>query len=132
MEAAVGVVARILGPVQFFGGDDVQRHLERAGKGAGLLHVAPGQAGRIGQHGQHPRAQHAMRRGGQKRGVHAAGVSHHQASQLLQPRLQGVQLCSRTLRSLSFSLIRLWGRRHETDYTLRPIQAGPAAASDSP
>jgi hypothetical protein len=62
MEAAVRVVARVLRLVEFFGGNHFKRHAERLRKSARLLHVAPRQRGRIGQHRQHPFAQHAMRR----------------------------------------------------------------------
>jgi len=56
VEAAVGVVARIPRDGPAFGGDDVQRYTSLWGKGAGLLQVAPSQAGRIGQNSKHPRA----------------------------------------------------------------------------
>jgi hypothetical protein len=54
MEAAVGIVACVLGAIQFFGGDTTCSGMPMRRKGAGLLHIAPRQAGRIGQHGKHP------------------------------------------------------------------------------
>ena len=45
MEAAIGVVALVFGPLQFLGLDDVQRHLPLPRKFTSLLKVAAGQAG---------------------------------------------------------------------------------------
>ena len=92
VEAAVGVVALVVGALQFAGLDNAQRNLLLARKGLGLFQVSPRQTGRVGQHGQHTAAQNAMRRGRQVRGVHAAGVGHHQAAQLSQALFQGAQL----------------------------------------
>jgi hypothetical protein len=87
MKAAIGVVALILWPIQFFGRDDMQRNPLLTRKGASLLKVAPGQAGRVRKHRNHAAAEHAMRRSRKKCGIHAPGVSHHQTAQLLQARL---------------------------------------------
>ena len=43
MEAAVEVVAGVFGTVEFFGGDNVERHAEGEGKDAGLFEVASGE-----------------------------------------------------------------------------------------
>ena len=129
VKAAVGVVALVLGPVQFFGLHYMQRHAQRARKGAGLIQIAAGQAGRVGQHCEHPVAQHTMRRGRQKCRVHAAGVSHHQAAEFPQPRLQNFQFCLHRRATgrgarLGFGQgkIRVCCCRHGADYTLLRLQ----------
>ncbi len=88
-------------------------------KGAGLFHVPPRQARRVGQHGKHLVAQNPMRCGRQKRRIHAAGVGHHQPPQLLQPGLKCRQLRGRALHRNCFGLARLCARRHGSDYTVR-------------
>jgi hypothetical protein len=72
VEASISVVALILGPFQFVGGHDMQRHLERLCEGAGLFHVAAGEAGRISEHGKHAGTEHAVRRSRQEGRIHAA------------------------------------------------------------
>ena len=102
MEAAIGVVARVFRPVEFFGRNHFERHAQRLRKRARLLHVAPRQRRRIGQHRQHAVAQNAMHRGRQKCRVHAARVGHHHAAQFHEPRLKRAQLGRRSgLRDLS-------------------------------
>ena len=82
VEAAVGVVAGVLGRGRVLRWHDVERHAERSGKGAGLVEVAAGEAGGVGEDGDHAVAEDAVRGGGQKGGVDAAGVGHHEAAQL--------------------------------------------------
>ena len=81
MEAAIGVIAAILGPVQFGCRDDLKRHVQRFGKGAGLLQIAAGEAGRIGKHGEHAVAQHAMSGRRKESRIHSAGVGDHEAAE---------------------------------------------------
>lgn len=82
-----------------------------------------------------------MRRGRQKRGVHAAGVCHHQGSQLLQPRFKGVHFqhragCSggrdgrRILGAFGLRKICVCHSRHRADYSPvfdEPVSAGGCA-----
>ena len=89
-------------------------------------------ARRIRQHRQHSFAQHAVSRRRQKRRIHASGIGHHQASQLLQPRLKRSQLFRRVRRFgvrgvsriapslpcfLAPLLPALCARQHASDYT---------------
>ncbi len=60
MEAAVGIVALVLGLVQFFGLDDAQRDTMRFSECSRLLHIPAREAWRVSEHGQHAVAQNAM------------------------------------------------------------------------
>lgn len=92
VKAAIGVVALILRAVQLLGGNDVQGDLLRESKVPGLMQIAPGKAGRIGQHGEHFVAQNAMGRGSQKCRINAAGIGNHEPFQRAQLAFKGEQL----------------------------------------
>ena len=66
MKAAGSVVAGILGPVEFAGDDDFERDSLFGGKGGGVRQLGAGQAGRIGDDGQHIAAQGLVRRPGEE------------------------------------------------------------------
>ncbi len=114
MEAAIGVVSLILRLVKFLGLNDAERHAERFGERAGLLHVAPGKARRVRQHSQHAIAKHAMRSGGKKCRIDSAGVGDHDTAELAQTVFKRAQL------GLSKIVLRNSGMRsgcHGCDYT---------------
>ena len=74
------------GTVEFGGHDDFERDSLFAGEGDGIRQLGAGQAGRVGDDGQHVAAQRLMRSPGQKGGVHAAGVGDQgpaQAAEML-------------------------------------------------
>ena len=81
MEAAGSVVAGILRPVEFAGHDDFERDPLFGGKGGCIRQLGAGQAGRIGDDGQHVAAQGLVRRPGKKGRVHAARVGDQGPSQ---------------------------------------------------
>ena len=88
VETAIGVVTLILRTLELVSGYDAKRHFERFGELTSLLQVAAGEAGRVGQHGEHARAQDAMRGCGQECRIDTAGVSDHKAAQLRQARFK--------------------------------------------
>lgn len=92
VEAAVGVVALVLGLGELFGLDDAQRNAVVFGEGFGLLHVAAGEAGRIGKDGEHAVAEDVVCRGGEKGRIHSAGVGDHDAAEGAKAVFEGMQL----------------------------------------
>ena len=99
------------------GRDDVQRHPSALRETARLLQVAAGKAGRIGQHGEHPVAENAMRRGRQKRGVHAAGVGHHHTVEFAQASFDRGKLFGDACRNRRISPISGNASNHKPDYS---------------
>jgi hypothetical protein len=100
MEAAVEVVAGILGAVELFGGDDVEGHAETVGEGAGCIEVAAGQRGRICDDGDHAGAEKTVRGGRQISRVDATGVGDHEAAQLNQTLLESLEFGRRKIRGI--------------------------------
>ena len=141
MEAAIGVVALVVGLVKFLGLDDLQGNLLVVGKGCGLLKVATGQRGRIGQDGEHFVAEDAVRGGGEIRRVDPAGVGDHQGAQLLEASLEGLEL-GKGFRSaggseglagrfgISMRDFCHWTDCHEADYNLFAISGSTGKFSD--
>jgi len=111
VEAAIRVIALILGPLQFVCGHHVQRHIDGVSKSARLLQIPTRQAGRICQHRKHLRAQNAMCSRGQESGIHTPRVGHHQTTQFHQARFQRRQPRSSHL-AVDFNSC-----RHGPDYT---------------
>ena len=112
MEAAVEVVAGVFGTVELFSGDDVERHAESAGEGAGLFEVATGERGRVGDNGDHARAEQAVSGGREVSGVDAAGVGDHKAAQLEQARLESLEFGRGEIRGLGRGRASGKSRRH--------------------
>ena len=81
MEAARGVVARVFGAIEFGGGDDFERNASLPGEGDRVGELSAREAGRVGDHGQHARAERLMSGPGEVGGIDSAGVGDEKASE---------------------------------------------------
>ena len=98
LKAALAIVARIFGAVEFGGGDDFDRNALLVGKGNGIVQLSASQAGRVGDHRQHVCAKSAVGGPGEIRGIHAAGIGDEQSAERSQLCLQlENSLCSRSV-----------------------------------
>ena len=88
VEAAVRVVADVVGIVEFVGLDVLVRDAEALDEGLGIALVRLGQRCRIGGHGDGVRSQHAIRRPRQVGRIGAAGERHDHAAHGSQIREQ--------------------------------------------
>ena len=81
VEAALAVVADVVGVVEFVRVENVGRDAVRGGEGEGGGEFGARQGGGVGDDGQHPVAEHLMRDPGEVGGVGAAGVGDQHAFQ---------------------------------------------------
>ena len=91
VEAAIGIIALVLGIFEFFGLDDAQGNAVRLCKGLGLLHVAAGETWRVGEDGEHAVAEDAVGYGGQEGRIDSARVGNHQRAERAQAIFKRVQ-----------------------------------------
>src|SRR5262249_22199058 len=93
MEAAIGVVALVLGLVEFVSLDNAERNSLLFGKGLRLFHVAAGKAGRVGEDSEHAAAEDTVGHGSKERGIDSTGVGTDEAAERAQPLFEGAKLC---------------------------------------
>ena len=88
VEAAVGVVALVIGIFELVGLEDLRGDVVRGGEGEGGGEFGPGEGGGIGDDRSHLFAEHLVGRVGEIGGVGAAGVGDEDAAQFMQGGLE--------------------------------------------
>src|SRR5579864_7695917 len=81
MEAARGVVAGVFGAIEFGGGNDFEGNVLLVSEGDRVGELGAREAGRVGDHGKHVRAERLMSGPGEVGGIDSAGVGDEQASE---------------------------------------------------
>src|SRR5262249_61853917 len=81
MKAARGVVADVVGPVEFVGQEDFERNIVLLGEGNSLVEMRSRQTGRIGDHREHVSTKYPMRGPGKNSRVHSSRLANQGTSQ---------------------------------------------------
>jgi len=88
MEAARGVVAGVFGAIEFGGWDDFEGNVLLMGEGDRVGELSAREAGRVGDHGEHVRAERLMSGPGEVGGIDSAGIGDEEASEGAQALLE--------------------------------------------
>ena len=90
--AAVIRIGQVRNILEFGGSDHTQWKLKLLGDGDRFVELTPGQARRIGDHGEGFFAQHVMRDARQKHRIHPARIRHQTGAVRAEQRAQIVEL----------------------------------------
>jgi hypothetical protein len=101
VEAALGVVAAVVGLVELGGLEDVGGDAVFGGEGEGGGELGAGQRGGVGDDGEHAVAEGAVRPVGEEGGVGASGVGDKDGGMV-----KTFPQCGRALKGASFSSMR--------------------------
>ena len=112
VEAALGVVALVVGVVQLFGVEDLEGDVVLGGEGEGGGEFGAGEGGGVGDDGEHVVAEGLVGGVGEVGGVGASGVGDHDAAEVAEGALKKSGFFGQVHDGCFYS--RTFGRREES------------------